>query len=311
MTTPILWGAFAALVLGLLALDLGVFHRKSHEVKPKEAAVWVAIWVGLALLFAVGVGIVRGRHVALEFLTAYLIEESLSVDNIFVFLVIFSYFKVPAAYQHTVLFWGILSAIVMRGVMILMGIALLEFFHWLTYVFGGFLVLTAIKIVRAEEGGYDPEKNPILKLARKAFPITEGYVGAAFFVRGATGLRATPLLLVLATIEWADLVFAVDSIPAVLAVTRDPFIVYTSNVFAILGLRSIFFALSGVVGRLAYLRFGLGAVLAFVGIKMVIADFVHVSPLVSLAIVIGFLGVTVVLSVFAPPKEVVIAPPHE
>lgn len=302
MTTTALWAIFATVVIGLLALDLGVFHRKAHNVGAKEASVWVGIWVGLALLFAVGVGLVRGREDAIEFLTAYLIEESLSVDNIFVFLVIFSYFKVPPAFQHRVLFWGILSAVVLRGIMIFMGIALLSLFHWLTYLFGAFLVLTAVKISRSAEAGYHPEHNPVLRIARRIFPVTTGYEGAAFFVRREGRIMATPLLLVLATVEWSDVVFAVDSIPAVLGVTRDPFIVYTSNVFAILGLRSIFFALSSAVGKLAYLRFGLGAVLAFVGAKMLLADYVHVAPLVSLAIVMGLLGVTVAASLLVPPK---------
>lgn len=296
MITPILWGVFAVVVLGLLALDLGVFHRRAHEVTPREATVWVAVWVGLALLFCVGIGIARGRAAAIDFLTAYLIEESLSVDNIFVFLVIFSYFRVPPAYQHRILFWGILSAIAMRGGLIFAGTTLLGLFHWLTYLFGGFLVLTAIKIVRSSEAGYHPETNPVLKLARRIFPVTEGYEGQAFFVRRGGRLLATPLLLVLVTVEWADLVFAVDSIPAVLGVTRDIFIVYTSNVFAILGLRAIFFALAGAVARLAYLHYGLGAVLAFVGTKMLLSDVFHVPQLVSLAIVIGLLGITVVAS---------------
>lgn len=302
MTTTFLWGAFALVVLGLLAMDLGIFHRKAHEIGPREASAWVAVWVGLALVFAGGIWIGRGRHDAIEFVTAYLIEESLSVDNIFVFLVIFSYFRVPSAYQHRVLFWGILSAIVMRGVMIFAGITLLELFHWLTYVFGAFLVLTAVKIVRTTEGGYHPEKNPVIHLARRVFPMTERYEGQGFFVRRSRRLLATPLFLVLVTVEWSDLVFAVDSIPAVLAVTRDPFIVYTSNVFAILGLRSIFFALSGAVSRLEYLRFGLGAVLAFVGIKMLLAHYVKVPPLASLAVVCTMLGATVVVSLLARRK---------
>jgi tellurite resistance protein TerC len=299
MSTTILWAVFSVVVLGLLALDLGVFHRRAHEVTTREATVWVGIWVGLALLFCAGIGIVRGRADAIEFLTAYLIEESLSVDNIFVFLVIFSYFRVPLAFQHRILFWGILSAIVMRGAMIIAGTTLLGLFHWLTYLFGAFLVLTAVKIVRSSETGYHPESNPVLKLARRFFPVTDGYEGQAFFVRRYGGLFATPLFLVLVTVEWADLVFAVDSIPAVLGVTQDVFIVYTSNVFAILGLRAIFFALAGAVSRLAYLHYGLGAVLAFVGTKMLLSDVFHIPSLVSLAVVVSLLAITVLTSLLA------------
>ncbi len=297
--TQLLWGIFAVVVLGLLAIDLGVLHRRAHEVRPREAAAWVGVWVGLALLFCVGIGIGRGREDAVEFLTAYLIEESLSVDNIFVFLVIFKYFHVPAAYQHRILFWGILSAVVMRGIMIFAGTTLLGLFHWLTYLFGGFLVLTAIKIVRTSEAGYNPEKNPVLRVARRLFPVTDAYEGQAFFVRRGARVLATPLLLVLITVEWADLVFALDSIPAVLGVTRDVFIVYTSNVFAILGLRAIFFALAGAVARLAYLHYGLGAVLAFVGTKMLLAEVFHITPLASLGVVVSLLGVTVAASLLA------------
>jgi tellurite resistance protein TerC len=300
VTTAALWTIFATVVLGLLALDLGVLRRRAHTIGTKEASVWVAVWVGLALAFAAGVGFARGRESAIEFLTAYLIEESLSVDNIFVFLVIFSYFGVPPAFQHRVLFWGILSAIVMRGVMIFAGVALLESFHWLTYAFGAFLVVTALKIARASEQ-FHPESNPVLRLARRFFPMSERYDTPAFFVRREGRLLATPLLFVLATVEWSDLVFAVDSIPAVLAVTRDVFIVYTSNVFAILGLRSIFFALSGAMNELAYLRYGLGAVLAFVGTKMLLAHFVKIPPLISLAVVMGLLGATVAASLIARP----------
>lgn len=297
--TQILWGVFAVVVLGLLAIDLGVLHRRAHEVKTREATAWVGVWVGLALLFCVGIGIGRGREDAIEFLTAYLIEESLSVDNIFVFLVIFKYFAVPAAYQHRILFWGILSAIVMRGIMIYAGTTLLGLFHWLTYLFGAFLVLTAIKIVRTSDSGYHPEKNPVLRIARRLFPVSNDYEGQAFLVRREGRLLATPLLLVLITVEWADLVFALDSIPAVLGVTRDVFIVYTSNVFAILGLRAIFFALAGAVARLAYLHLGLGSVLAFVGAKMLLSDVFHITPVASLGVVVSLLGVTVAASLLA------------
>src|SRR3990172_8353799 len=260
--TPLLWGAFTLFVLGLLALDLGVFHRKAHAVGPREALGWSLFWIALALLFNAGVVWWCGAQRGLEFLTGYLIEKALSVDNIFVFLVIFSYFSVPAAYQHRVLFWGILGAIIFRVIFILAGAALLAAFHWVIYVFGGLLILTAVRIVRARDEEVHPERNPLLRLVRRVVPVVSTYQGARFFVRAGGRLMATPLLLVLVVVEATDIVFAIDSIPAIFAVTGDAFIVYTSNIFAILGLRALFFLLAAVLNRFHYLKVGLGLGLA-------------------------------------------------
>jgi len=301
--TPLLWGAFMFFVLGLLALDLGVFHRKAHAVGTKEALGWSVFWIVLALLFNAGVVSWFGTQRGLEFLTGYLIEKALSVDNIFVFLVIFSYFSVPAAYQHRVLFWGILGAIVFRVIFILAGAALLAAFHWVIYVFGALLILTAVRIVRARDEEVHPERNPLLRLVRRFVPVAPAYQGARFFVRAGGRLMATPLLLVLLVVEATDIVFAIDSIPAIFAVTDDPFIVFTSNIFAILGLRALFFLLAGVVTRFHYLKVGLGLVLAFVGTKMLLSDLVHVPIGLSLAVVASLIGGSMVASLLRPPDR--------
>ncbi|MDP3063601.1 MAG: TerC family protein [Chloroflexota bacterium] len=291
-----LWVGFNAMVLGLLALDLGVFHRKAHVVKAKEAAIWTVVWITLALAFNAVVYVWRGPEPALEYLTGYVIEKSLSVDNIFVFVIIFSTFSVPAAYQHRVLFWGILGALVMRGAMIAAGAALLEQFHWIVYLFGAFLIFTGIRMAVQREVAPHPERNPLLRLARRLFPVTEGYEGQRFFVRRAGKLMATPLLLVLLVVETTDLVFAVDSIPAVFAVTRDPFIVYTSNVFAILGLRALYFLLANAVGKFYYLKPALSVVLVFVGVKMLLAEVYKIPIVVSLGVIATVLGIAMVAS---------------
>jgi len=291
-----LWVGFNALVLGLLALDLGVFHRKAHAVKAKEAAIWTVVWITLALAFNAAVYVWRGPEQGLEYLAGYLIEKSLSVDNIFVFVVIFSTFAVPAAYQHRVLFWGILGALVMRGAMIAAGAALLEQFHWVVYLFGAFLIFTGIRMGARREHQPHPERNPLLRLVRRFLPVTEDYDGDKFFVRRAGRLLVTPLLLVLLVVETTDLMFAVDSIPAIFAVTRDPFIVYTSNVFAILGLRSLYFLLGSAVAKFHYLKLALSAILVFVGAKMVIAEFYKVPIVVSLGVVAALLAIAVVAS---------------
>ncbi len=301
--TPLLWGAFTLFVLGLLALDLGVFHRKAHAVGPREALGWSIFWIALALLFNAGVVWWFGAQRGLEFLTGYLIEKALSVDNIFVFLVIFSYFSVPAAYQHRVLFWGILGAIIFRVIFILAGAALLAAFHWVIYVFGGLLILTAVRIVRARDEEVHPERNPLLRLVRRVVPVVSTYQGARFFVRAGGRLMATPLLLVLVVVEATDIVFAIDSIPAIFAVTGDPFIVYTSNIFAILGLRALFFLLAGVLTRFQYLKIGLGLVLAFVGTKMLISDLFKIPIGLSLAVVAALIGGSVVASLLRPPRR--------
>lgn len=297
------WIAFLAFVILLLALDLGVFHRKSHEVKIKEALIWSAVWIGLALVFNYFVYVYMGKVKALEFLTGYLIEKSLSVDNLFVFIMLFSYFNVEPKYQHKVLFWGILGALVMRAIFIFAGVALLNSFHWLIYIFGGFLIFTGIKMLSPGENQVDPDKNPLVKLFRKFFPVTPEMHGSRFFVRQNKKLFATPLFIVLLIVEFTDLIFAVDSIPAILAISNDTFIIFTSNVFAILGLRALYFALAGITQYFVYLKYGLAAILAFVGTKMVISGYYKFPITWSLLIIFGILIVSVLASLLWPAKE--------
>jgi tellurite resistance protein TerC len=287
----------------MLALDLGVFHRKAHDVTVKEAATWSFVWIALALAFNAAVWHWFGAQKGTEFLTGYLIEKSLSVDNIFVFALVFSYFSVPSKYQHRVLFWGILGALVMRAIFIGAGAALLTRFHWIVYLFGAFLILTGLKMAFAPSKGLEPEKNPVVRLVRRLMPVSAEYHGQSFFVRQGGRLVATPLFLVLALVETTDLIFAVDSIPAIFAVTTDPFIVYTSNVFAMLGLRSLYFLLAGVMHRFHYLKQGLAAVLVFVGVKMAIVDFVKVPAAVSLGVIATLLATAVVASLLRPLPE--------
>ena len=291
-----LWVGFNLFVLAMLAIDLGVFHRKAHIVSLKEAAIWSVVWIALALLFNVGVYFWRGSATALEFLTGYLIEKSLSVDNIFVFVLIFTALSVPATSQHRVLFWGILGALLMRGALILVGSVLLKEFHWIIYVFGAFLIFTGIQMALHRHDEPHPEKNPLIGLVRRFLPMTSHYEGDRFFVRRAGRWLATPLLLVLLVVESTDLVFAVDSIPAILAVTQDPFIVYTSNVFAILGLRSLYFVLAGVVGKFYYLKLGLSVILVFVGVKMMLVDIYKIPITFSLMVIAAVLTISVVAS---------------
>lgn len=299
--TPWMWGGFTLFILVMLVLDLAVFHRKAHTVSIREAFALSVFWVGLALLFNLGVYHEFGRHTAMEFLAGYLIEKALSVDNIFVFLVIFSYFNVPSKYRHRMLIWGVLGAIVLRVIFILAGAALLARFHWVTYVFGGFLIYTGIRLLSHGEETVDPGKNPMLRLFRRILPVTDDYHGFRLVTRHGGRLMATPLLLVLLTIEGSDLLFAVDSIPAVFAVTRDPFIVFTSNIFAILGLRALFFLLAGIIDQFRYLKYGLGLVLSFVGVKMLlVAVGVKVPIGLSLSVIAGLLFGSVVLSVLRP-----------
>jgi tellurite resistance protein TerC len=297
-----LWVAFNVFVLGMLAVDLRVFHRKAHAVSLREALIWSIVWITLALIFNVGIYYVWGEEKALEFLTGYLIEKSLSVDNLFVFLVIFSYFAVPAMYQHRVLFWGILGALVMRAIFIATGAALLNAFHWMIYVFGGFLILMGIKLLLTGGHKVEPEKNPAVRLLRRVMHITKEYHGQRFFIRSNGRLWATPLLLVLVVVETTDVIFAVDSIPAIFAITMDPFIVYTSNVFAILGLRALFFLLAGIMDMFRYLKVGLSFVLCFVGVKMVIVDIYKIPIGVSLVVVAGILALSIFASLIARRK---------
>lgn len=296
-----IWIGFNLFVLGMLALDLGVFHRKSHVVTLRESILWTVVWVTLAMVFNAGVWHFLGSQKALEFLTGYLIEKSLSVDNVFVFALLFSYFAVPAKYQHKVLFYGILGALVMRAAMIGAGTALITHFSWIIYLFGGFLILTGIKMVLKEEEEIHPERNPVVRWFKRVFPVTPDYRDDRFFVREGGIRMATPLFVVLILVEITDLIFAVDSIPAIFAVTLDPFIVYTSNVFAILGLRSLYFALAGVMDKFHYLKIGLGVILAFVGVKMLLAHTEYkIDTLISLGIVAGILTVSVVASLLRP-----------
>ncbi len=298
--TPVMWIGFMAFVLAMLALDLGVFHRKAHVVKMREALTWSAVWISLALIFNVGVYFWFGSQRALEFLTAYLIEETLSVDNLFVFLVIFRYFAVPAALQHRVLFWGIIGAITLRISFILAGAALLQRFHWVMYVFGAFLVFTGIKLLVQRDTEMHPERNPVLRIARRVIPSISEYRGTHFTVVENGRRYATPLLMVLLVIEATDVVFAVDSIPAVFAVTEDPFIVFTSNIFAVLGLRALYFALAGMMEKFHYLKVGLGLVLSFVGVKMLIADVYKLPIVASLVVIASLLGASIVASILRP-----------
>jgi tellurite resistance protein TerC len=298
------WIGFGLFVSAMLALDLGVFHRKSHVIRIKEAMIWSGVWVALALLFNLGLYYWRGPGPALEFLTGYLIEKSLSVDNIFVFLLIFTYFRVPPQYQHRALFWGVLGALIMRAILIALGVSLIQRFHWVVYIFGAFLILTGVKMALNKDREIRPERNPALRLFRRFAPVTDDYQSGKFFVKQEGRRMATPLLITLVVIETTDLVFAVDSIPAILAVTPDPFIIYTSNVFAILGLRSLYFALAGVMKSFHFLHYGLSAILVFVGAKMLLSDFYKIPVGVALGVVAGILIISVMASLAFPQRDV-------
>jgi tellurite resistance protein TerC len=300
---PMAWVIFGLVVVVMLALDLGVFHRKAHVIGTREAAIWSAIWISVALLFNLGIYLHSGADRALEFFQAWLIEKALSVDNLFVFLVAFSYFGVPAHLQHRVLFWGIIGALLTRGVFIAIGAALLANFHFVMYIFGAFLIFTAVRLMRGGDEEPHPERNPVLRLFRRFVRITKEYVGTHFFVRQDGLLYATPLLMVLVVIEATDVVFAVDSIPAVFGVTSDVFIVYTSNIFAVLGLRALCFLVASVVSRLKYLRPALAMVLAFVGAKMLLADRFRIPNWISLVIIGGLIGGAAVVSLLASRKD--------
>ncbi|HYF78103.1 MAG TPA: TerC family protein [Symbiobacteriaceae bacterium] len=301
--SPWLWVGFNALVLLMLALDLGVFHRKAHAVSIKEATIWSVVWISLALTFNAGIYFFMGKDPALEFLSGYLIEKALSVDNIFVFVLIFSYFKVPSEYQHRVLFWGVLGALAMRAVLIFVGASLISTFHWILYLFGAFLVITGIKMATQKHEAMDPGNSFIVKLVRKFMPVSDKYDGQKFLTIQNGKRFATPLLLVLVLVEASDLLFAVDSIPAIFAVTHEPFLVYTSNVFAILGLRSLYFLLAGVVDKFRFLKLGLAAVLSFVGIKMLIVDLYKVPTPISLLVIFLIIMTSVVASLMIPEKK--------
>ena len=303
----VFWILFNLFVLAMLALDLGVLSRRSHRAGFREALAWSGVWIALAAAFAVLELFWHGRAQALQFVTGYVIELSLSVDNLFVFLVIFRYFKVPDQHQHKVLFWGILGALLMRGVFIVAGVGLIRRFSWITYAFGALLVYSGLKLLRQGETEIHPEKNPVLRLFRRAFPVTKEYVGGQFFTRRfvaqRNGLYATPLLVVLLVVETSDILFAVDSIPAVLAITLNAFIVYTSNVFAILGLRSMYFALAGMMDLFHYLHYGLSVVLIFIGLKMLGSHYVNIPTGWALTIVLFVLGASILASLLNPQKK--------
>ena len=294
---------FTLFVLGMLLLDLGVFHRQAHVIRMREAAVWSAVWIVLSLTFNVFIYYWKGQPAALEFLTGYILEKSLSMDNVFVFAVIFGYMAVPARDQHRVLFWGILGALIMRAAFIAAGVVLIRRFEWILYIFGVFLVVTAVRLFRQSHEEIHPEQNPILRLARRAFRFTKNYEGSSFFVRRDGKICLTPMFLVLLMVETTDILFAVDSIPAIFAVTRDPFIIYTSNVFAILGLRALYFVLEGAIQQFRFLRPGLAVVLAFVGIKMLVAHFLKIPVVISLGVICSVLAISIGLSLQAEKRD--------
>jgi tellurite resistance protein TerC len=304
MTTSVLfWIIFNAIILGVLYIDLKFVHKKAHAISIKEATFWSIFWILTALAFNIGIYFFMGEDKALKFLTGYIIEKTLSVDNLFVFLLIFEYFSVPSRYQPRVLHWGILGALVMRFILIFTGVTLLEKFHWIIYIFGGLLIYTGLKMMFEKEKKLEPEKNPALRLFKKIMPVAiRDYTDEKFFVRIHTIIHATPLFVVLILIESSDLIFAIDSIPAILAISTDPFIVYTSNVFAILGLRALYFLLSGIMPYFVYLKFGISLILCYVGVKMTLAHFYKIPTLVSLIIVMGILTTSVICSMLFPKK---------
>lgn len=299
----LIWVLFNIFVLAMLTLDLGVFHRKAHEVKLREALIWSGVWIVLALLFNLLIYFLHGTQSALEFLTGYLIEKALSVDNIFVFILIFSYFRIPAVYQHKVLFWGIIGALIMRAIFIALGITLIEKFHFIIYIFGAFLIFTGIRMAIQKDKELHPERNPVVKLFRRFMPITNSYEDGKFFKKVDGRSYATPLFVTLIIVETTDLIFAVDSIPAILAITIDPFIVYTSNAFAILGLRALYFALAGIMKLFHHLHYGLSAILVFVGIKMILTDVFKIPITLSLVIIAVILLISVIASLLYPKEQ--------
>ena len=303
MKQALLWIGFIIFIIAMLVLDMMVLQKKNREISIKEALLWTLFWIVLSLIFNVGIYFHMGFNYALEFLTGYLIEKSLSVDNIFVFIIIFSFFKIPAKYQHKILFWGILGAIVMRAAFIFAGVALIQELHWAIYLLGAFLVYIGIRMAFKKEPEPKPEKNPVLRIFKKFFPVETKYKGEKFFIKKAGRIAATPLLIALIVIETTDIVFALDSIPAILSITVHPFIVFTSNVFAILGLRALYFAVSGIMRLFAYLNYGLSAILVFVGFKMLITDFYKIPVSIALPVVGGILAVSIILSLLVPPKK--------
>lgn len=303
-TNALMWIGFNLFVILMLALDLGVFHRKQHTVKVKEALIWSGIWIALALLFNLGIYFTLGQQKALEFLTGYVVEKSLSIDNLFVFILLFGFFKVESKLQHRVLFWGVLGAIVLRAIFIFAGVALINQFHWIIYIFGAFLVYTGIKMLFEDDNNeVHPDKNPVVKWIKRIYPVASNDEKGSFFRRIDKKLHITPLFIVLLLIEVSDLIFAVDSIPAILSISNDTYIVFTSNIFAIMGLRSLYFAVSEVMGLFRYLKFGLAAILSFVGVKMCISSIYEIPIGVSLLFILGTIIISVTLSKLIPVEE--------
>ncbi len=296
------WGIFGVMVIVMLALDLGVFHRKEHEVKMKEALIWSGIWVVVALLFNWGIYLIKGKELAMQFLAGYILERTLSFDNLFVFLLVFNYFKLPNVHHHKVLFWGIFGALLFRAIFIACGIGLLHYFSWMIYVFGAILVWTGFKLAVEKDSKVDPEKNLFFKGFKKIMPVTDKYDGGNFFTKINGVLFATPLMIILVVIESTDIVFAIDSIPAVLAISRDPFIVYTSNVFAILGLRALYFVIAELMRLFHHLHYGLSLILVLIGVKMLIASFIHIPTAIALGAILLILAASVVASIIWPQK---------
>ncbi len=300
----IFWIAFLAAIGVFLALDLGVFNRNAHVIATREALAWTALWVSLAIAFGIAVSVWQGSQVGIQWFTGYVVEYSLSVDNVFVFALVFAAFAVPRELQHRVLFWGVLGALVMRLALILVGAHLIESYHWIIYVFGAFLLLTGVRMaLQGGETASHPDRNPIVRFAARHVRLVPEFHGQRFLVPTVAGLAATPLLLALIAVETSDLIFAVDSIPAIFAITTDPFIVFTSNAFAILGLRSLYFLLAGAADRFRYLRLGLAAVLVFVGGKMLLTDVLHLEPVVSLVVILALLGASVIASLLADRRD--------
>jgi tellurite resistance protein TerC len=297
------WSFFGVVVLVMLALDLGVFHRRAHEVKMKEALIWSGIWIIVALLFNWGIYLVKGKELAMQFLAGYVLERTLSFDNLFVFLLVFNYFKLPSIHHHKVLFWGIFGALIFRAIFIACGIGLLHYFSWMIYVFGAILVYTGVKLAMEKDAKVEPEKNIFLKGFKKIMPVTDQYDHGKFFTRINGALFATPLMVILVVIESTDVVFAVDSIPAVLAISRDPFIVYTSNIFAILGLRALYFVIAELMRLFHHLHYGLSLILVLIGIKMLTASFFHVRTSIALGAILFILAASVVASIIWPSKS--------
>lgn len=306
-----LWILFNAFILAMLIVDLKVFNRKPHEISIKESLIWTGIWIAQAVIFGIGIYYFMGPQSSLDYFTGYLIEKSLSVDNIFVFLLIFTYFGVDSIYQHRVLFWGIFGALVFRLIFIFLGVALLEQFHWIIYVFGAFLVFTGIKLGLEKDKEIHPERNPVLKLVRRLVPITKSFHGPDFFIKRGKRIIATPMFVVLVVIETTDVVFALDSIPAIMAITRDTFLIYSCNAFAILGLRALYFALSGVMRLFHYLHYGLAFILVFIGVKMLIESLIHIPTLYTLGVIVVTLTISVIFSIMYPKEEEKLELPEE